>query len=1301
MRAGKVIGRVWRAIVKLSLWLSALLLAIVSGAVLVSYHPQWLVPLAEHVLKKQGIEARLSHLSGHWQLPNYRLQGRFSVPDNGLQRLGIPDVSIATARLDTRINLQARWHDKAFIEQLTLTEVQAEINVDTLRSTLSRQAATANDSARPTRATRAARTTPTEKPNQLQQVIPKSWAIDCQRCRFQSQQQTFDGKLLVQGQSDQTLNLIANDTRMGELSLQYDAQNQRISIQSPHLATQSFSGHPAVLSDMVAEIDLSAPWQSQLQANLSYQGLNSGLNNELNSQIRLYGEGENRLRLDTLTNDKKLSLTAERQTQQESPKHQSKRIIIRSDDIDTTLINSLKPVVLPLFSRHLSPTLRQQLQSLQIAGHVSGQVVLQPSRQSQRVYRLIAVDARLQQLSVSSDKRQLSNLSGTVVYTDNHLDFQIDLDKSTVNLPTLFSEALPPLNGQLHGTFDIHRQQLSMKNLTLNNKDFAKISAGGTLQLSEKMPIDLNATIDNLHVARLPLYLTKQFPPTVRTWLDNALRSGKKNRSTVKLKGDLTRFLRDENFVFTVDTHIYDGRFRYLKNNPDIAIKQAQVNIDGNQLKVNIRQADLVTHLVTKRKTKHKTKTWRVPMTGTVYIANMQQALIVVKAQVKPQPLSRLSQLAEHSLAQKSVRTVKSFANVKGHFSVSLDVWLNLASSSTNNSTNNSANDTDNTRFEVKLNSQNASAILKSYPNLPIKKAKTAVIVNQDGLQQLRIEGNALERPIAVELIPTKLTPSTAETAGQPNGYTVNIKAKKTNILQWLPRLDLLSLQQADLIDDYGLLRGLSDYHVTLRLKNNGHLVDIKVHSLLQATALNGFSLVVKGRKTRLPLNITYKASKRRLYVDLDRRFYLTLGMDNNHRFAGLLLDNRNTHHDYQAGLVRIIWNAKKLDAMKLKAFYDDWQKIPKNSKGNDKDNNKKSRLNVAIDITVDAVKLDANTAEPMQIKGNFDSLHIASPLLAGKLYYRENYLQADINRVEVDSLFNLFKKQVINPEGRKVTRFDFSSALPAMDIDIEQLIFKGNNVGKGSIHTSIQQEFYSIDQILIRGKNYYFDASGYEIEEPQGIATHLRLDFKGEDLSEVIRQFRLNEIVDAQFLDLSLNLSWPGEAHTINLRQSYGSAALNAQSVQMMTVSSGVGSVVGMMDIVGILKRIAMDFENLSSSKLSFDTIRGNWNIGGGRAMTRNAYATGSVVELKLVGGADLYRREFDEMDLTVIPKASNVIPLIGAVAGGVVGGAAGLLVQQALGDNINRAVGLPYVISGTWETPVVTYGEEEEEDS
>lgn len=94
-----------------------------------------------------------------------------------------------------------------------------------------------------------------------------------------------------------------------------------------------------------------------------------------------------------------------------------------------------------------------------------------------------------------------------------------------------------------------------------------------------------------------------------------------------------------------------------------------------------------------------------------------------------------------------------------------------------------------------------------------------------------------------------------------------------------------------------------------------------------------------------------------------------------------------------------------------------------------------------------------------------------------------------------------------------------------------------------------------------------------------------------------------------------------------------------------------------------------------------------------GGRAITRDAYATGSVVELQLVGAADLYRREFDDMDLTVIPKASNILPIIGAVAGGVVGGAAGVLVQQTVGDNLNRAVGLPYVIGGTWQAPTVTF--------
>ncbi len=973
--------------------------------------------------------------------------------------------------------------------------------------------------------------------------------------------------------------------------------------------------------------------------------------------------GENRLKLQTLTDGNALTLFAEQD---------DNSIRLRSEAFDLSLFNVLKPVVLPLLVNTLTADTRAQLQALTLGGQLSGSVLLHQDQTNNVNYQVKKAAVRLQQVAIDDGQHSINQLSGTLNYRQNNaqanqehqLDYQLTLANSQLRLADILVGTPAALSGQLHGSVYPHKKRLTIETSDLSSKDFQQLQFNATLDWTTRPKLTLTGVLQDLHLARLKAYLPQHMPPTTQSWLREAFIAGNRNHTQFTLAGDLQRFLDDQDFVLQVNSKLNNGHFHYLSHNPDIAIEAAQLNIDRRQLTVAVNKATIFTNKGKKR--------YSVPLSGTVNIADMSNAVIDIRATVPTQPLSRLILLANHSLAKEALKTVQSIVTASGDFALSLNILLDM-----------SHKDTQET-FDLMLNADNATATLKDYPALTVKKGKTHITVNDEGLQQLSLVGKLQQQPISIALKrpekPTKNAPN--------GGYQVNIEAQNINPLTVLPQLNLLSTAQAKLLRQYGVINGRDNYQVALRLHDDGKLNKVKVNSDWQQTAVNAFSLLHKKSGSPLPFSLTYQAKNRFLQTQLGKRLSLQAGLTAAGDLAGLVLSKQNHNPDYRRGTVALTLNSNTLNIAKLREFYNDFQQtMPKPKKTTGKP------LNYAFNIQIDKAIIQQNKSIPLALSGNLSDLRITSPLLSGTLHYQAGHLQADITRAEVDNLFNLVKRQRINPEGRKVTTIDLAEALPSMNINAKQLIYKGNTIGSGAIHTSITGGRYSIDQILVNGKNFYFDASGYEANEPQGITTHIQADFKGEEIAALIRLFKLNEAMDAKFIDASLNLSWPGKAHTLNLRQSYGKGWLNAQNVKLSHMSTNVGSVFGLMDITSIFRRISLDFKNLSSSKLSFDTVEGHWNIGGGRAITRDAYATGALIELHLVGAADLYRRVFDDMDLTVIPKTSNIFPIIGAVAGGVVGGAAGLLVQQTVGDSINRAVGLPYQITGKWEAPTVKF--------
>lgn len=1199
-----------------------LFIVIATGAVLLN--PHWLSPLVEHVLKKYHLPSNVTYLKADFQWPMYRINTGIAVRGDGF--------SVHYADIDSTLNLKNLWSGKAFVAHSEISQLRAEVNIDSLRQYLGNN-----------------RGSPTE----WWRFIPATWQISCNECDIIWQKQTINTIISAQGQSINHVNIIANDKKNNNLSVTYDEAKQQLKASSEQLHLQRFSGYDTYLRNAQATILLSDLWQSSANAEVHYAGITSS--------ISIAGETENRLRLQSLTDNNPLTLVAEKQND---------HLLLRSNRVDLNLLNAIKPAVLALVNTTLPQEVAVRLQQLNLSGELSGSVILSNifNRSNNSQYQLQRADVNLNDVALKMGQQGIDHISGSLNYDENSLDYTLTLANSVMRLPIVLATPPAPLSGTISGSFDNYQKYLTIEQLNLANQHFKQLEASGSLTLSARPSVSLSGKLHNLKLTELKHYLPKQLPEDANTWLSKAFLNGSNNRTTFTIAGDLQRFLDDEQFVLQVQSQLKDGTFHYLPNNPDIAIKNAKLNVDRKHLSVTVNQAKLFTTINKKRTS--------APLTGSVTISNLMKPIIDIHGKVPAQPLSHLLPLAERSIAKSSIKQVKKIAEASGTFAVDLRLLLNLLGESINST------------LDLTLEADDTNIVLKTYPKLPIKKGKARVKVNQDGLQQLTIDAKLFKQPIYIDL--------SRQTVVKTDGYQVNIRAKKANPLVLLPHLKLLDHSQAQLIRQYGILSGADDYQVALRLKTNGDLLDVRVKSQWKNTTLKGFSLLNKSAGQPLTLQLNYRADKRRLAVEIGKDKTATTNclslitkINSQGDIDGLSLSNQHKQAPYQQGTVAIHLNSKALDIMKLRQFQQAFATTQ------EKSSKKRAKKPLAYDlaIKIDAAKINQNTRIPLALSGKLSNLKIVSPLLSGTVNYQNNRLRADIERAETYKLFNLFKKQSINPEGREVTTINLANTLPAMDINVNQLIYKDKNIGSGTIHTSIKDGRYSIDQILVNGQYYYFDASGYEAAEPQGIVTHLQADFRGENIGALIGLFKLNKMMDAKFIDMSLNLSWPGKAHTLNLRQSYGKAHLNAQNIKLINMSSRIGSVFGLMDIASIIRRVSLDFQNLTSSKLSFDTIKGNWNIGGGRAITRNAYATGSVVELRLVGAADLYRREFDNMDLTVIPKASNIFPIIGAVAGGLVGSAAGLLVQQTVGDNINRVVGLPYTIAGAWQAPKVAF--------
>ena len=128
----------------------------------------------------------------------------------------------------------------------------------------------------------------------------------------------------------------------------------------------------------------------------------------------------------------------------------------------------------------------------------------------------------------------------------------------------------------------------------------------------------------------------------------------------------------------------------------------------------------------------------------------------------------------------------------------------------------------------------------------------------------------------------------------------------------------------------------------------------------------------------------------------------------------------------------------------------------------------------------------------------------------------------------------------------------------------------------------------------------------------------------------------------------------------------------------------------VGLLSIAALPRRLALDFRDVFGSGFSFDEASGRIVLENGLARTEDVVLTSTAATMEIAGQTNLVERTFDH-DLTIKPGVGKTLPVIGAIAGGPGGAAAGLALQGLFQDSLGEAAEARYAIEGAWSDPRV----------
>lgn len=263
-------------------------------------------------------------------------------------------------------------------------------------------------------------------------------------------------------------------------------------------------------------------------------------------------------------------------------------------------------------------------------------------------------------------------------------------------------------------------------------------------------------------------------------------------------------------------------------------------------------------------------------------------------------------------------------------------------------------------------------------------------------------------------------------------------------------------------------------------------------------------------------------------------------------------------------------------------------------------------------------------------------------------------------------------------------------TTLPALYLQCERFRFDEAELGRMTAVAEPEEGGLRITRLEFDSPLLNLVGTGHWAMTANGPQTRLKLGARAPRLDHVLEAFAFQSPVVGGEARVDMDLGWNGAPYQMRIRSLQGALHLDIGEGELREVEPGVGRLFGLLSVATLGRRLQLDFSDLFQAGLVFDGLRGNFTLDAGEAYTSNFTLDAPSAEVVMMGRTGLTERDYDQL-VTVTPHVSSSLPVVGALAGGPVVGAALLLFGQIFGSTIDETVSAQYEVTGSWDAPVI----------
>lgn len=350
--------------------------------------------------------------------------------------------------------------------------------------------------------------------------------------------------------------------------------------------------------------------------------------------------------------------------------------------------------------------------------------------------------------------------------------------------------------------------------------------------------------------------------------------------------------------------------------------------------------------------------------------------------------------------------------------------------------------------------------------------------------------------------------------------------------------------------------------------------------------------------------------------------------------------------------------------------------------------------LPIKLDILINDLKFHGKKYNAMLIKYDSETniFKLDSPLITGSINISKDKDRVDV-RLEKLDLSDYKASATTTGENELIKAIKAKNKqkqLPIIQFYCENLSVAKQKYRKVSLHLLPRTYGYEIVDLSVSNDNILVQAQGqWQMENKE--STLISGNAYTKNLGVVVQDINFGKSISKGHGELNFALQWSGDPTQVALPKLDGNLHIELQNGILTGINPGIGRIIGLLSLESIQRRLKLDFSDLNSKGLAFDTLSSDLNLKSGVLSTKKMAINCPSVRIELYGNSDLNTHALD-LNMYVSPKVGVGLPVAAAIAiGNPIAGAAVWLLDQASGSKISEMTRYKYQVSGTWEAPKI----------